>query len=169
MPRIIVNEARRRGIAVEVLDAEAGYFALTLGGRTIDLPRVLSELTSAVAMSRCDDKAVTRRCCARRPAVPEQIGRGAATIRPTWPSSTSTARGGQAGARRAGRGISVDVRDPDELRARPSPRAAGLRQVLLEEFVEGRTCASSSSDKVVAAAIRRPAQVIGTASTASAS
>ena len=32
---IIVNEARRRGIGIEVLDAEAGYFALVLGGRRI--------------------------------------------------------------------------------------------------------------------------------------
>jgi GNAT-family acetyltransferase (TIGR03103 family) len=58
---IIVNEARRRGIAIEVLDAEGGYFALVLGGRRIVCRESLSELTSAVAMSRCDDKAVTHR------------------------------------------------------------------------------------------------------------
>src|SRR3546814_15814503 len=33
--RIITNEARRRGIAVEVVDAEAGYFRLVYGGREI--------------------------------------------------------------------------------------------------------------------------------------
>jgi hypothetical protein len=32
---IIVNEARRRGIGIEVIDAEGGYFALSLGGRRI--------------------------------------------------------------------------------------------------------------------------------------
>src|SRR3712207_8912244 len=58
---IIINEARRRGIGVEVVDAEAGYFALSMGGRTIVCRESLSELTTAVAMSRCDDKAVTRR------------------------------------------------------------------------------------------------------------
>jgi GNAT-family acetyltransferase (TIGR03103 family) len=58
--RIIVDEARRRGIGVEVQDAEAGYFTLTLGGRSVTCRESLSELTTAVAMSRCDDKSVTR-------------------------------------------------------------------------------------------------------------
>ncbi|MFW6031655.1 MAG: GNAT family N-acetyltransferase, partial [Myxococcota bacterium] len=58
---IIVREARRRGIVVDVLDEEAAYFALSFGGRTIVCRESLSELTSAVAMSRCEDKRVTRR------------------------------------------------------------------------------------------------------------
>src|SRR3546814_6670448 len=62
--RIITNEARRRGIAVEVVDAEAGYFRLVYGGRAIVGRESLSGLTSAVAMSRCDDKAVKRRLLA---------------------------------------------------------------------------------------------------------
>src|SRR3546814_10049357 len=59
--RIIADEALRRGIAVEVLDADAGYLALTHGGRRIVTRESLSELTSAVAMSRCDDKRITRK------------------------------------------------------------------------------------------------------------
>jgi GNAT-family acetyltransferase (TIGR03103 family) len=62
---IIVNEARRRGIGIEVIDADAGYFALSLGGRRIVCRESLSELTTAVAMSRCDDKAVTQRLLRR--------------------------------------------------------------------------------------------------------
>jgi GNAT-family acetyltransferase (TIGR03103 family) len=58
---IIVNEARRRGIDVDVLDPEAGYFQLTFGGRSITCRESLSELTSAIAMSRCADKILTRR------------------------------------------------------------------------------------------------------------
>jgi GNAT-family acetyltransferase (TIGR03103 family) len=50
--RIIVDEARRRGNGVDVLDAEAGYFTLTLGGRSVTCREALSELTTAVAMSR---------------------------------------------------------------------------------------------------------------------
>jgi len=49
--RILVDEARRRGIGVEVLDAGHGYFRLSLGGRTITCRESLSELTSAIAMS----------------------------------------------------------------------------------------------------------------------
>ena len=60
--KIIVDEARRRGIHVDIEDAEAGLFTLTLGGRTIACRESLSEMTSAVAMSRCDDKSLTHRC-----------------------------------------------------------------------------------------------------------
>ena len=59
--KIIIDEARRRGISVEIEDAEAGLFLLTLGGRSISCRESLSELTSAVAMSRCDDKSLTHR------------------------------------------------------------------------------------------------------------
>ncbi|WP_420430085.1 GNAT family N-acetyltransferase [Hyphobacterium sp.] len=62
---IITAEARRRGISVEVLDAEGGFFRLAHGGRSIVCRESLSELTSAVAMSRCDDKAVSRRLMER--------------------------------------------------------------------------------------------------------
>src|SRR3546814_20775959 len=56
--RIIADEALRRGIAVEVLDADAGYLALTHGARRIVTRDSLSELTSAVAMSRCPHKPI---------------------------------------------------------------------------------------------------------------
>src|SRR5690606_12138426 len=59
--RILVDEARRRGICVEVLDAGHGFFRLSLGGRTITCRESLSELTSAIATRRCADKRVTRR------------------------------------------------------------------------------------------------------------
>ncbi|HEV2059530.1 MAG TPA: GNAT family N-acetyltransferase, partial [Solirubrobacteraceae bacterium] len=63
--RIIADEARRRGIAVEVLDAEGGFVALSHGGRRVVTRESLSELTTAVAMTRCDDKRVTRRMLQR--------------------------------------------------------------------------------------------------------
>ncbi|MDZ4234655.1 MAG: GNAT family N-acetyltransferase, partial [Dietzia sp.] len=59
--RIIADEAIRRGIWVEVLDAEAGEIRLSHGGRSVVTRESLSEYTSAVAMSRCDDKRLTRR------------------------------------------------------------------------------------------------------------
>ena len=59
--RIVADEAMRRGIRVEVTDPHWGELRLTNGGRTIVTRESLSELTSAVAMSRCDDKRVTRR------------------------------------------------------------------------------------------------------------
>ncbi len=62
--RIIADEAMRRGIWVEVLDAEAGEMRLSHGGRSVVTRESLSEYTSAVAMSRCDDKRLTRRLVA---------------------------------------------------------------------------------------------------------
>ena len=49
--RIIADEAIRRGIGVEVLDAGAGELRLTHGGRSVITRESLSEYTSAVAMS----------------------------------------------------------------------------------------------------------------------
>ena len=67
--RIIVDEARRRGIAVEIEDARAGLFRLSFGGRAVSCRESLSDMTSAVAMARCDDKALTLRILhARGPA-----------------------------------------------------------------------------------------------------
>ena len=59
--RIIADEALRRGIWVEVLDAETGEIRLTHGGRSVITRESLSEFTSAIAMCRCDDKRLTRR------------------------------------------------------------------------------------------------------------
>jgi hypothetical protein len=59
--RIIIDEARRRGIGVEIIDDEYGYFRLRMGGRSIVCRESLAELTSAAAMSLCDDKRLTHR------------------------------------------------------------------------------------------------------------
>ena len=56
-----LDEAIRRGIWVEVIDAEAGEMKMSHGGRSVITRESLSEYTSAVAMSRCDDKRLTRR------------------------------------------------------------------------------------------------------------
>jgi GNAT-family acetyltransferase (TIGR03103 family) len=159
---IIVNEARRRGIGIEVIDAAAGYFALVLGGRRIVCRESLSELTTAVAMSRCDDKAVTHRVLRRAGLrVPEQtrvesLDQAEAFLSRLERVVVKPARGEQ------GAGISVDVRDPKTLeRAIRSARRV-CDTVILEEFVAGDDLRIVVIDfKVVAAAIRRPAHVVG--------
>ncbi|MCU1619262.1 MAG: GNAT-family acetyltransferase, partial [Modestobacter sp.] len=59
--RVIADEALRRGIRVEVTDPAFGELRLSSGVRSVLTRESLSEFTSAVAMSRCDDKRVTRR------------------------------------------------------------------------------------------------------------
>jgi len=63
--RIIVDEARRRGIEIAIDDAEAGLFTLTQGGRRVRCRESLSDLTSAVSMTLCQDKQLTHRTLAR--------------------------------------------------------------------------------------------------------
>ncbi|MCA9599381.1 MAG: N-acetylglutaminylglutamine synthetase [Myxococcales bacterium] len=160
---IIVREAQRRGIAVDVLDVEAGYFALSFGGRTVVCRESLSELTSAVAMSRCDDKRVTRRVlqsaglnvpAQREAGTPEDDQKflelyGRIVVKP--------ARGEQ------GAGVSVDVRTGEELARAIEGAATSGSAVILEEMVAGEDLRIIVIDAhVVAAAIRRPPEVTGT-------
>lgn len=159
---IIVREARRRGIGVEVVDAEAGYVCLTAGGRSIVCRESLSELTSAVAMSRCDDKAVTRRVLARAGlSVPAQQVAGdtdadAAFLTRHGRIVVKPARGEQ------GRGITVDVRDAATMARAIEEAKRQDATVLLEEFVEGQDLRIVVIGfEVVAAALRCPAEVVG--------
>jgi GNAT-family acetyltransferase (TIGR03103 family) len=160
---IIVNEARRRGIGVEVIDAEAGYFALILGGRRIVCRESLSELTTAVAMSRCDDKSVTHRLLRRAGLrVPDQarvdaLDQAEAFLSRHGRVVVKPARGEQ------GAGISVDVRDAAALEKAIEAARRICDTVILEEFVAGEDLRIIVIDfEVVAAAVRRPAHVVGT-------
>ncbi len=160
--KIIIKEARRRGIQAEVIDAQAAYFSLTFGGRTVVCRESLSELTTAVAMSRCDDKAVTRRLLARAGlSVPAQMSaqdaaRNLAFLEEHGSVVVKPARGEQ------GVGITVDVRTPKALTEAIQLAAQFSSSVLLEQFVKGQDLRMIVIDyKLVAAAIRKPAQVIG--------
>lgn len=161
--RIIIDEARRRGIHVEPIDVEGGFFRLTHGGRTVKCRESLSEFTSAVAVAMCDDKAATRRIVSAAGVnVPEQIEadapreviesflstHGAVVVKP--------ARGEQ------GRGVAVGLTTLQEVeRAIEAARVSGDR-VLIERCAPGEDLRLIIIDfKLVAAALRRPASVIG--------
>ena len=160
---IIVNEARRRGIGVDILDAEAGYFELSFGGRSVICRESLSELTTAIAMSRCDDKAVTQRLLKKAGLrVPAQQPAGLPDDNRRFLSRYSRvvvkpARGEQ------GNGISVDIRDLSALATAIDAAKIFSDRVLLEEYAEGQDLRIIVIDfKVVAAAIRRPPTITGT-------
>jgi GNAT-family acetyltransferase (TIGR03103 family) len=160
--RIITREARRRGIGVEVLDAEGGFFRLSLGGRWVTCRESLSEMTSAVAMSRCDDKAVTRRLLQKEGLrVPEQVVAGDEAVIEDFLSRhqavvVKPARGEQ------GRGIQVGLSDPDAVREAVSSARQFCDKVLLEQCVAGEDLRIIVINyQVVAAAVRRPPRIIG--------
>ena len=160
---IIVNEARRRGIAVEVIDAEHAFFALSLGGRTIRCRESLSELTSGVAFSICDDKAVTRRFLRNADlSVPDQRPAGTqkenhAFLKQRGRLVVKPAHGEQ------GHAVTVDVRTQQDLDAAVKRARLLDDHVLMEEYVEGEDLRLIVIDgRVVAAAVRRPPVITGT-------
>ncbi|QAY75740.1 N-acetylglutaminylglutamine synthetase [Sphingosinicella sp. BN140058] len=160
--RIIINEARRRGIGVEVIDADGGLFELRSGGRTIRCRESLSDLTTAVALSICDDKAMTRRIVeAAGVSVPDEIEAddqeavramleryGSLVVKP--------ARGEQ------GRGVAVDLDTIESVEQAIGIARQHSDRVLVESFHKGDDLRLVVIGfKLVAAAIRRPAEVIG--------
>ncbi|WP_428981231.1 N-acetylglutaminylglutamine synthetase [Methylopila turkensis] len=158
--RIIVDEARRRGIGVDVTDAEGGFFRLTHGGRSILCRESLSELTTGVAMSICDDKAVTRRAVSRAGVtVPDQIEAGDRAkledfLKRYGSVVVKPARGEQ------GRGISVGLETVEETEAAIERARAFCDRVIVEQKAEGEDLRLIVIDfKLVAAAVRRPAQI----------
>lgn len=158
---IIIDEARRRGIAVDVTDAEGGFFRLTYGGRTVHCRESLSEFTSGVAVSICDDKAVTRRMVkAAGVSVPAQIEADDGGIKKFLKKHGSVvvkpARGEQ------GRGVAVDLDTAEAVDAAIAEARKTSDRVLIEQCVKGEDLRIIVIDgRVVAAAIRRPAHVVG--------
>jgi GNAT-family acetyltransferase (TIGR03103 family) len=164
--RIIADEALRRGIWVEVLDAETGEMRLTHGGRSVLTRESLSEFTSAIAMCRCDDKRLTRRLVSEAGiTVPRarlatfddgdydflrEVGE--VVVKPT--------RGEQ------GKGITVGIvadSGPEELAAALARAQEQHPEVLIEQRVAGNDLRLVVIDgRVVAAALRLPPEVIGT-------
>ncbi len=160
--RIIIREAQKRGIYVDVLDPEGGYFELSFGGRSIVCRESLSELTTAVAMSRCDDKSTTHRVLRQAGLrVPEQVKvkdehQALAFLEDHQAVVVKPARGEQ------GAGISVDIRDLDALRRAIDDARSLCDTVIVEEYVSGADLRIIViGEEVVAAAERRPAQVLG--------
>ena len=136
---------------------------LSHGGRSVITRESLSEYTSAVAMARCDDKRLTRRLVSEAGiAVPkgrlatfdehdhaflEEVGD--VVVKPT--------RGEQ------GKGITVGVSGAEELRRGAGPCPRGAPEVLIEQRAPGDDLRLVVIDgKVVAAALRKPAEIIGT-------
>lgn len=159
---LIVKEARRRGIGVEIIDADSGIFSLRYGGREILCRESLSELTGAVAMTWCQDKALTRKRL-------EQVGLKVPAQRQIGTDAENLAFLAEHGSvvvkpafGEQGRGISVDVRTEEHLRSAIETAHAEGGTVLLESFCPGQDLRIVVIGyEVVAAAVRKPAEVVG--------
>ncbi|HWD31055.1 MAG TPA: N-acetylglutaminylglutamine synthetase [Pseudomonas sp.] len=160
--RIIVDEAYRRGIEVQVDDADAGLFTLSLGGRRVRCRESLSDLTSAVSMTLCQDKSLTHKVLKNAglhlPA--QQLAgnaddnlafledHGAVVVKPL--------DGEQ------GQGVAVNLTRLEEINQAVENARRFDSRVLLESFHEGLDLRIVVIGfEVVAAAIRHPAQIVG--------
>ncbi len=157
---IIVAEALRRGIDVELIDDD-GEMVLSHDGRRIRCLQSLTELTSALTYLDCDDKWRSRQVLARA-SLPVPDGRLA-----TFDDAdlTFVRRHGRVVVKPArgegGQGITVGV-GPDELDAALETAHRVARRVLLEERCPGDDVRMLViGDELVAAAVRRPPTVVG--------
>ncbi|GFG90926.1 N-acetylglutaminylglutamine synthetase [Mycobacterium bourgelatii] len=164
--RIIADEAMRRGIRVEILDAETGEMRLTYGGRSVVTRESLSEYTSAIAMCRCDDKRLTRRLV-EQAGINVPRGRLAtfdekdyAFLAEVEEVVVKPVRGEQ------GKGITVGVTVHDgasELAKAVAYAREQHPEVLIEQRLHGDDLRLVVIDgQVVAAALRMPPEIIGT-------
>lgn len=160
--KIIVDEARSRGINVEILDAEEGYFRLNRGGKSITCRESLSELTSAVAMSRCQDKYTTHRWLSKAGLnipifqLAENSEKDASFLKQYGNVVVKPTNSEQ------GKGISIGIDNEDDLQKAIDKAHRYSERVLLETCHPGedlRVVVINYS--VVAAAIRKPATIIG--------
>ncbi|MGE7199679.1 N-acetylglutaminylglutamine synthetase [Brevundimonas naejangsanensis] len=160
--RIIVDEARRRGIQTDIIDAEGGLFRLSWGGRSVRCRESLSELTSAVALSICDDKRVTRRVVEAagvrvpRRIDPQDLDAIDEALETYGQLVVKPARGEQ------GKGVAVGLKTMADVQAALLRARRICPEVLVEEQVEGEDLRLVVIDyEVVACAVRRPPRVIG--------
>ncbi|SFE05357.1 GNAT-family acetyltransferase TIGR03103 [Pseudomonas citronellolis] len=160
--RIIVDEAHRRGIEVQVQDAEAGIFSLTQGGRRIRCRESLCDLTSAVSMTLCQDKRLTHRAL-------ERAGLKQPQQRLAASAADNAAFLAEHGAlvvkpvdAEQGQGVAVNLMRAEEVEAAIEHARQFDGRVLLESYHPGQDLrVLVIGYEVVAAAVRHPATVIG--------
>ena len=159
---ILVEEAYKRGIDVQIDDAAAGLFTLSHGGRRIRCRESLSDLTSAISMSLCQDKCLTHKVLSLAGLnVPIQQLAGNADDNLAFVEEhgrvvVKPVDGEQ------GNGVAADLDSIEQVQQAIEAARAFDSRVLLESFHEGLDLRIVVIGfEVVAAAIRRPAQVIG--------
>ena len=160
--RILVEEAYRRGIDVQIDDASSGLFTLSHGGRKIRCKESLTDLTSSISMSLCQDKSLTHKTLSlaglNEPT--QQMAGNAddnlAFLEEHGRIVVKPLDGEQ------GNGVAVDLDTFEQVQVAVEAARSFDHRVLLESFHPGLDLRIVVIGfEMVAAAIRRPAQVIG--------
>ncbi|MGF1451766.1 MAG: N-acetylglutaminylglutamine synthetase [Opitutales bacterium] len=160
--KIIINEALRRGITVDPFDPPRNFFRLILGARSVTCWESLTEMTSAIALTRTDDKQLTRQILFDAGlSVPDQKLSGEwhedlAFLNRHKSVVVKPLHGEQ------GKGISVDVRTAESLQVAIDKARVHDDNILLEQFVEGMDLrVIVINGEAVAAAVREPPVIMG--------
>lgn len=160
--RIVVDEALSRGIEVIMDDEENGLFTLSLGGRQIRCHESLTDITSAVSMTLCQNKLLTHKVLTKAGlTTPEYAlyrdSRQAEVFLNEHKSVVVKPIDSEQGL-----GISVDVRDAAGLDAAVARARSIANEIILERYHPGQDLrVLVIGQQVVAAAIRRPAEIVG--------
>jgi GNAT-family acetyltransferase (TIGR03103 family) len=143
-------------------DAEGGLFTLAQGGRRIRCRESLSDLTTAVSMTLCQDKRLTHRALdragLRQPAqrLAGSSEDNAAFLAEHGSIVVKPVDGEQ------GQGVAVDLRTPQAVQEAIERARRFDQRVLLESYHRGQDLRIVVIGyQMVAAAIRHPAEVIG--------
>ena len=159
---IIVDEALRRGLDVEVLDPELGELRIGDGRREEVVIQSLSQRLPAVSYFRCEHKVASRRVLSAA-GLPLPAGHviaddatDGAFLRQHGTVVVKPARG------EGGEGVTVGVADVVGLHEAVEIARRHHETVLAEEMVEGEDLRVLVIDgSVVAASVRRPPVVVG--------
>lgn len=160
---IIAREARHRGIHVRIENAEKGFLHLSHGGRELSTRESLSELTSAVAMSRCDDKHLTQqllrsaKLCVPAQRLVDDSEDDLAFIEQYKTVVVKPLRGEQ------GNGVAVELSDHNAIQLAIERAKRVCEEVLLEEHCVGKDLRIVViNGEAIAAAERKPPVITGT-------
>ena len=147
---------------MRVDDAEGGLFTLTQGGRQIRCRESLSDLTTAVSMTLCQDKVLTHRALQHAGLrQPQQRLAGSAEENAAFLAEHGSLVVKPVDGEQ-GQGVAVDLRTADEVEEAIEAARHFDSRVLLESYHAGHDLrVLVIGYEVVAAAIRRPAAVIG--------
>jgi D-alanine-D-alanine ligase-like ATP-grasp enzyme len=186
--QILIDEAQKRGIDIEILDEHANLFALRYKGQTVMCRESLTEKTSAIAMAICADKSLTHRWLRRAGiAVPhhEKIKMRAESLQalqetschPATECANQELEEWQKAVRfmrkwkrivvkpahgEQGKGVTVDISDEETLKAAIKRAQQFDDELIIEQFIQGKDVRIVVINYQFVAAIERiPASIQG--------
>jgi GNAT-family acetyltransferase (TIGR03103 family) len=161
--RILIDEARSRGITVNEIDSDFNIYSLTWDDEEVLCWESLTEKTTALTVTICQNKYLSQKLLARgglnvpRHSLWEDEKQARGFLRECGNRLVVKPLNGE-----QGKGITIDVKTPVKLQEAAAEARRYDENVIMEEYIDGRDLRIIVIDyKFVAAIERIPAQVIG--------